>query len=151
MLVKLTFYASSNTPFTPKKCSNYARFSKWRYFGSRKCFVLFQAKRTNSGIMYAYHQLNKVKSASLRFVCKIALVVRTVTWRCPGDSQTRAQFCQNREDGVVLADASAILFEQAREQPLKVNRWPAVSSSKLQRWFSQTQKQIITMLLNSKI
>ena len=28
MLVKLAFYAPSNTRFTPKKCPNYVRFSK---------------------------------------------------------------------------------------------------------------------------
>ena len=63
MLVKVVFSAPSNSRFTPKKCSNNARFLKKCYFDSRKCFVLFQAKRTKSGIMCAYHQLNKVKIA----------------------------------------------------------------------------------------
>lgn len=64
--------------FDAKKCSHYSRFLKYRYFGSRKCFVVFQTKRTNSGIMCTYHQLNKVKSAEL-FVYKSSDTAKT----CP--------------------------------------------------------------------
>ena len=56
MLVKLAFNATRNSRIKPKNAKIMPGFFKKCHLNSKKCFVLFQTKRTNSYTMCSYNQ-----------------------------------------------------------------------------------------------
>ena len=56
MLVKLAFNAARNSRIKPKRAKIMPDFFKKCHLNSKKCFVLFQTKRTNSYTMCSYNQ-----------------------------------------------------------------------------------------------
>ena len=56
-LVKLAFNATRNSCIKPKNAKIMPDFFKKCQLNSKKCFVLFQTKRTNSYIICSYQQL----------------------------------------------------------------------------------------------
>ncbi len=58
MLVKLAFYAPSNARFLPKKCSNYAHFSKSCSFGLKNALLYFKEMHTKKDALCVLRQLS---------------------------------------------------------------------------------------------